>query len=467
MRRRFERDREILGHTLGSQSGRTTGSMNVATLRLGALVVSSMSLLSLASCGGGTPAGNTSASPAEAWLSRAKANYKSLDMDDAVESARSALKAAPESTEAHTLLARISLARLEFGETLRALEGVAGTEAHTLRGRAFWYLHDTEHAAEELDAELSDVNTHDGWAREVVKLARKGHGRKPFSREGSSVAMLDMPEAGPLNVVPIDIDGEPGLALVATGIGELTLDASTRKDPAWVTVGFGPLVRVKDVPALTQDLSALSKQLGAPIKALLGVHLLRQLHPTFDRRAGQFIVRASDPNAHPDSTKLTATYERGGGMTVRLGLGAPSDAPCGMRVDSSAPYPIGLTNAGWLKAGVPVASLEPEPQLGGSFTRALIPMIHAGSFELPKIPGIGGGDLAGLVSTEPIDLCGVMGAGFMQAFRVTITDGGRALWLEADPTMGTMVTAATPAPAATAPTATPAVSPTAPARKKP
>lgn len=413
------------------------------TARYTALALTALMALPLA-CGPAAPA-NSAASGSGPWLTRARASYRAMDMDDAVESARAALKAAPDDVEAHTLLARIALARLDFGEALRALEGVAGTEAHTLRGRAYWYLHDIDHAADELDAELSDANVRDGWAREVVKLARRGHGRKPFTREGPSVAMLDMPEAGPLGVVPIDIDGEPGLALVATGMGELTVDSAARKEPSWVTVGFGPNVRLRDVPALSQDLSALSKQLGAPIKALMGVHLLRQLHLTVDRRGGQFIVRASDALSPPDSTKVAAYYERGGGMTMRMGLGAPADAPCTFRVDSSAPYPIGLSDSAWTKAGVPLTSLEPEPALGPTYKRGTIPMVRVGGFELPKIPAIGGGDIANVQPTEPIDLCGVVGAGFLQAFRVTMTEGGRSVWLETDPSMGTVTPPAAPA----------------------
>src|SRR5437660_1439165 len=84
-----------------------------------------------------------------------------------------------------------------------------------------------------------------------------------------------------------DFEGAQVLAMIATATGEVVVDSSSRKEPAWVNLRFGSM-EVKDVPALTQDLSAVSRQLGAPIKALLGVNLLRHMHVTFDRRGDQF-----------------------------------------------------------------------------------------------------------------------------------------------------------------------------------
>src|SRR5690606_19725670 len=98
----------------------------------------------------------------------------------------------------------------------------------------------------------------DPWARDVAKLARRGHGRHPFSIDGV-VAAVEMPGGGgPALVVPCELDGERILALVATNFGEMMIDSSTRKEPAWVNLRFGERFEVKDVPALTHDLSGIS-----------------------------------------------------------------------------------------------------------------------------------------------------------------------------------------------------------------
>ena len=55
------------------------------------------------------------------------------------------------------------------------------------------------------------------------------------------------------------------VALVATAMGELMIDSSSRKEPAWVNLRFDNKLEVKDVPALTTDLSAISRQ---PFKRL-------------------------------------------------------------------------------------------------------------------------------------------------------------------------------------------------------
>src|SRR4029453_80444 len=107
-----------------------------------------------------------------------------------------------------------------------------------------------------------------------------------------------------------ELDGENILALVATNFGELMIDSASRKEPAWVNLRFDRRVEVKDVPALTHDLSNVSRQLGAPIKALLGINVLRHMHVTFDRRGSQFVVRKSEPPPPPEASKIPIFYDR-------------------------------------------------------------------------------------------------------------------------------------------------------------
>jgi hypothetical protein len=107
--------------------------------------------------------------------------------------------------------------------------------------------------------------------------------------DGGLVAAVEMPrqldrvslEAA--NVVPCDLDGERVLALVATGSSEVVLDSNSRREPAWVSLRFDRL-EIKDVPAMVSDLAPISRQLGVPVRALLGAQLLRHAHATVDRR---------------------------------------------------------------------------------------------------------------------------------------------------------------------------------------
>src|SRR5258706_1047760 len=112
--------------------------------------------------------------------------------------------------------------------------------------------------------------------------------------------------------------GEEVLSMIARGSAEVVVDSASRTEPSWVSLRFADRIEVRDVPALTQDLSALSRVLGAPIKALLGVNLLRHIHATFDRRGSQFVVRLQDPPSPPEASRLPLYYARGCGMMMRL-----------------------------------------------------------------------------------------------------------------------------------------------------
>ena len=287
-------------------------------------------------------------------------------------------------------VARVALARLDYAEALRFTEGLKGSDARQIRGRAFWYQGDLEQAADELEALLRDPQIKDPWAREVSKLARQSQGRRPFAIEGGVVAMIEMPPTGPALVVPCELEGEQVLALVATAVGELVVDSNTRREPAWVNLRFGDRIEVKDVPALTQDLSPLARQFGAPIKALLGVNLLRHMHVTFDRRGSQFVVRQAEPPAPPDATRVPLFYVRGGGMMVRGNVTTKDDQQSPFLVDSTAFYPIALDDALWKRSGANLASLKVDPQGLPNTKMGELPLFRFGGFDLPQVPALQG-----------------------------------------------------------------------------
>ncbi len=391
--------------------------------------------IATAACGGPDASAPGRSPVAEKWLARAKQSYRSGDADDASQAIDGALKVAPQDQEARLLAARIALARLDYPEAIKLTEGLPLSEAKSIRGRALWYSGDIERAADELEDMLRDPAVKDPWARDVAKLARRGHGRHPFAIEGGVVAAVEMPQAGPALVVPCELDGERILALVATNFGELMIDATSRKEPAWVNLRFGDRVEVKDVPALTHDLSAVSRQLGAPIKALLGVNVLRHMHVTFDRRASQFVVRKSDPSAPPDATRMPVFYARGGAMMMRASVSSKDEGQTLLFVDSSAFYPIALDDALLKRSGANLGDFRPEPGAPPSWKMGTIPYFKLGTVDLPQIPAMQGANVAEYKQTFDVDVGGIVGAGLLSVFRVTFGEDGRWLWLELDPAL--------------------------------
>jgi hypothetical protein len=231
-------------------------------------------------------------------------------------------------------------------------------------------------------------------------------------------------------VVPVEIDGEESLAMIATGTAELTLDSATRKEPSWVSLRFGGRLEVKDVPAIVQDLSGLSRQMNVPIKALLGVNLLRHLNATFDYAGGQFVTRMRAPSPPPHATRIAVYYAKGGGMVIRSALGPEkSSVPVVLLLDTSMAFPLALDDEGWKKAGVAAAKLTPvehEPKL----RQGTVPILRLGAFEIPDVPAVAGTPIAEIEKGVQMDLDGVLGASLLGAFRITLGDEGRTMWLE-------------------------------------
>jgi hypothetical protein len=386
-------------------------------------------------CGPGGDANNPSRTPlADKWLARAQNSYRQGDFEDAQHAGKAALEVAPRDHDIRLINARISLARLEYAQALKLTEGMQSTDAHAIRGRAFWYSGDLEQAADALEAALRDPAVKDPWAREIAALARRGTGRHPFQMEGGLVAPVDMPPAGPALVVPCELEGERILAMIATGSGEVIIDSNSRREAAWVNMKFGDRIEVKDIPALTQDLSGLSRQLGAPVKALLGVNLLRHLHVTFDRRGDQFVVRRSDPPAPPEASRVPLWYVRGGGMMMRATVSPREDGGATLLVDSSQPFLLALNDSVWKKSGFDMRNLRTDPSIPNLKT-GVLPQFRIGGFDLPGVPAVQGASMEPLQQNIDVELGGVMGAGLVSAFRITLGDEGRFAWLEPDPTL--------------------------------
>jgi hypothetical protein len=126
-------------------------------------------------------------------------------------------------------------------------------------------------------------------------------------------------------------------------------------------------------------------------------------------------------------------YVRGGGMVLRGRFGREERAPAAaMIIDTSMQFPLLLDDAGWQKAGVDQKSLllvEGTKDL----RHGIVPTLQLGAFEIPQIPGVHGKELSRFEAGLGVDLDGVLGSRLLAAFRVTLTDGGRTMWLEDAP----------------------------------
>ncbi len=366
------------------------------------------------------------------WFDRGDVSFRQGDLEDAETASENALRVTPDREEVRLLAGRIALAKLEFARAIQVLKGLDSNEARSLRGRAYWYAGDVDHAADELEKLVADPEVRDPWATEIAKLARRGSGRKPFEMSGGELGVTDMPRTGSTAmIVPLEINGEPGLGLIATGTAEAVVDSSGGAQANWVSLRFGERVEVRDVPALAKDLSGISRQVNAPIKILLGVNLLRHLHPTFDLIGGQFVVRRYEPPPPPVATTVKLNYVRGGGMLIRGAFGNDAAAAaCSLLVDTSIVYPVALDSGGWKKAGVAPSSLRSVPN-GGSLKQGTVPLLKLGSFELPSVPALSGDQpVKEREEGLGIELDGLIGSGLLANFRVTLADGGRTMWLE-------------------------------------
>jgi len=380
---------------------------------------------------------------AEKWLTRAQASYKSGDFDDAKASTNEALRVAPHDDDVRLIGAQVALAKLEYGEAIRLTDGLASTEAHRLRGRAHWYAGDLELAADDLEAEIADPAVKDTWARDVAKLARNGNGRHPFAIEGSGAVDVDMPPAGSALIVPLELDGERVLGMIATGNSEVVVDAGSRHEPQWVSLRFSSLrfsnkIEVKDVPALPQDLSALSRQVGGTIKVLLGTDFLRHAHATFDRRGSQFVVRPFEAAAPPNASRVPLFYVRGDDMLMRVAVSPRDDGTGLLFVDSSQAFSLALDDAMWRKAGVDLKTLQAAPNAPNTKAGAL-PAFRIAGVDMPGVPAFSLSAVGDHLPAVNLDLGGVVGAAMLELFRITFADEGRFAWFEPDPTLFTTV----------------------------
>ncbi len=364
---------------------------------------------------------------ARKWYDRAAERYSALDFEGAEAALESARRLAPDRLELRLLGARIALAQMRYDETLQALREAPGPEATHLRARALWYSGQLERTAEVLGPLANTGALKGEWAEGVYELSRTAAGREPFRFTGDRLAMVEMlrlPQ--PLLVLPVELNGEAVLAMIATASSEVVVDSS-QGQPSWVSLRFARRVEVKDVPALGRDLSGISKATGVPIRMLLGVNLLRRLNSTFDFHGGQFIVRNYEPEPPPGVSALSLSYVDGGAMAFSSPLKPGDDSlAAAFLVDSEVLPAISVSSSGWQKAGVELSALQAVPGQPG-IKQGVIPQLTLGRYRIPQVPA--------LYHEQPQgqSLDGVVGSALLAEFRVSLVDQGKLLWLEQMP----------------------------------
>lgn len=365
---------------------------------------------------------------AKKWYDRAEHSYQSGDMEDAELAVENALSSLPGETRVKLLAAQIAMAELEFDRALQLLNGIPGSQAAGLRGRCHWYKGELDLAGRELELVAADPEIKDGWAKTTLHLARAGRGRRPFEISGGLLAAVEMPKTGNSSMfVPVEVNGEPALAMIATDRVETVIDA---RESGWVSLRFGGALEVSDVPVVAQDLSGLSKEIGVPVRILLGVHFLRQVRATVDVLGQQFVVRSYEPPPPPDATTVNPIFYRGGAMVIAGAFGTELDAPrTSLLVNTSMVFPLALDEAGWQKAGQDPKTFMSVPGQA-NLKHGMVPMLRLGAFEIAQIPGVLGAPISAIEKEVGIDLDGVAGSGLFATFRLTFADGGRTLWVE-------------------------------------
>jgi hypothetical protein len=202
------------------------------------------------------------------------------------------------------------------------------------------------------------------------------------------------------------------------------------REASWVSLRFGGTLEVRDVPAISKDLSGLTKEIGAPIKMLLGVRLLRELRATVDLSGRQFVLRTFEPPPPPHATTVAPVYYRGAAMVLPGAFGTKRTAPsASLLMNSSMTFPLALDEGGWEKAGKDPTSFVAVPG-SADLKHGMVSMLRLGAYEIPNIPGVFGIPVDDLESEIGADLDGMVGSGLVATFRLTFADGGRSLWME-------------------------------------
>ncbi len=151
--------------------------------------------------------------------------------------------------------------------------------------------------------------------------------------------------AGPLPAVEMSVNGRPGLFVVDTGTGEITLDREFAARARVSVFGIKTAAFEKGLDEAILDEAALGKlrvrnvpaRLGAPPAApgaradgTIGMAFLARFDFTLDDRAGRLILRRPAPSADPRAGGTPAVLAGEGPLLVRGKLNGAVDTFVGL-----------------------------------------------------------------------------------------------------------------------------------------
>jgi hypothetical protein len=357
--------------------------------------------LLLWACGASVEAPRSS----NAGAPRAEARWQALDLEGALEAARAGGTAAD-----REIGARAALALGRPAEAAELLGGSHRLEHLRLRGQAEILLGRWGRAAAALREAGRRSRAEDPWTDDRAIIAARMADRGDTSMEGAGRSSLPLAPGRPLPFVEVEVDGRRTWALVSTGVDLAIVDRRRRARPGVLDELRLGALRLRAVPHTVRDLADLDAAAPGEVGLVVGLHLLRRLHPVLDGPAGALEVGAEAPPRPAEPFEATMLTPSGSFLAV------PGEVPEGtlwLTVDTGTPSVV-----------------APGPAWGASLEGPRVPRLRVGDLVLEDLPadlGLLGESHARAVGAP---VAGLLGWGLLGAMRVVLDFGARRLRVE-------------------------------------
>ncbi len=389
-------------------------------------------ILGLSGACGASQAGSEGPGPeggAPTHTDRAMAAFEAGRLDEADRESEAAVALDPHDPRAVEIAARVAIA---LGRSDRALEVLAGAEDAVLtrlRGRARAASGDLAGVAADL-APVDGRPPADGWAAVMLPIARSlPEGARAWVVEGDGEVERPFAAGSPLPVIEVEIDAHTVQALVATSADLAVLDESIRARPGLAeTMAFGR-ISIGNVPVITRDLEPVREQLGVDVRAVLGVDVLLRLCATIDFRGRKVVVRRECAPSAADAAEVRfATF---GGSFLAVPVTLEGRVEGFWTLDSAGAFPLAIAETTLDALGLDAAALPPAPNAPDESIRlAEIGSVRIGDVAIEGVPAATGLVPRDLAELAGAPIAGIVGAGLLSGFAVTIDARRRRIVLE-------------------------------------
>lgn len=361
------------------------------------------------------------------WTGRGEAAWSAGDLAKASAAFDRALQADGSLVRARIGKARALLAESDPAAAAEMLSGLDDASARTLRAQALF--HGSLPGAAGALEELAPTK---GFAHSALVLTRALRSRRPLQVEGRRAAIPLLTDL-PLPAVPAIADGAMTRMLVDTGAFETVVDRTIASRLGFeaghgviASLALGSLV-VRNVPAVSRDLSGLGRSLGAPVTGVVGMRLLALLHATIDYPSGWLVLGTQGPDLRPagDGVRVPYWLVDGQFLTVRA---RADEAPEGAYlVSGGGTFAVALSDEGLRSTGRRPEGLEREAD---GFARYALSKLRVGRLEVSEVPAIHFVFPERLVAETGVHYAGVLSHAFLAQWRVSVDSDHRALVFE-------------------------------------